>query len=85
MQEKGSRGGPQGGPRPVGARHVAKRDEMGHDHAMIKSLKGNWEEFKESKPGERFKDRYNRERLIERHGHQTLAAIRAVFAAAAAA
>lgn len=27
---------------------------------MIKSLKGNWEEFKESRPGERFKDRYHR-------------------------
>ncbi|HKH10638.1 MAG TPA: PGPGW domain-containing protein [Rubrobacter sp.] len=33
---------------------------MGHDHSMIKSLKGNWEEFKEGKPGERFKDRYQR-------------------------
>jgi uncharacterized protein (TIGR02611 family) len=33
---------------------------MGHHHAMIKSLRGNWEEFKESKPGERFKDRYHR-------------------------
>ena len=33
---------------------------MGNDLGMIKSLKGNWEEFKESKPGERFKDRYRR-------------------------
>ena len=33
---------------------------MGNDLRMIKSLKGNWEEFKESKPGERFKDRYRR-------------------------
>ena len=44
----------------LGASRVAKRDEMGKDHAMIKSLKGTWEEFKESKPGERFKDRYRR-------------------------
>lgn len=27
---------------------------------MIGRLKGDWEEFKESKPGERFKDRYHR-------------------------
>ncbi|MBA2616581.1 MAG: hypothetical protein H0U91_00240 [Rubrobacter sp.] len=27
---------------------------------MIGRLKGDWEEFKESKPGERFKDRYRR-------------------------
>ena len=33
---------------------------MGNDLGMIKSLKGDWEEFKESKPGERFKDRYRR-------------------------
>ena len=33
---------------------------MGNDLGMIKSLKGNWEEFKESKPGQRFKDRYRR-------------------------
>lgn len=32
-----------------------------------------------------FKDRYNREWLIERHGHQTPAAVRAAFAADAAA
>jgi hypothetical protein len=32
-----------------------------------------------------FKDRYNREWLIERHGHQTPAAVRAAFAASAAA
>jgi putative transposase len=29
-----------------------------------------------------FKARYNRERLIERHGHQTPAAVRAAFTAA---
>ena len=39
---------------------VAKTGRMGNDLGMIKSLKGNWEEFKESKPGERFKDRYRR-------------------------
>ena len=33
---------------------------MGNDLGMIRSLKGNWEEFKESKPGERFTDRYRR-------------------------
>ncbi len=27
---------------------------------MIARLKGNWEEFKEDKPGERFKERYRR-------------------------
>ncbi len=27
---------------------------------MIGRLKGDWEEFRESKPGERFKDRYRR-------------------------
>ncbi len=32
-----------------------------------------------------FKDRYNREWLIERHGHQTPAAVRAAFAADVAA
>ena len=33
---------------------------MGNDLGMTRSLTGNWEEFKESKPGERFKDRYRR-------------------------
>ena len=33
---------------------------MGNDLCMIRSLKGSWEEFKESKPGERFTDRYRR-------------------------
>jgi uncharacterized protein (TIGR02611 family) len=33
---------------------------MGNDLSMIGRLKGDWEEFKESKPGERFKDRYRR-------------------------
>ena len=33
---------------------------MGNDRGMIGRLKGDWEEFKESKPGERFKERYRR-------------------------
>ena len=33
---------------------------MGNDPGMIGRLKGEWEEFKESKPGERFKERYHR-------------------------
>ncbi len=33
---------------------------MGNDRGMIGRLKGDWEEFKESKPGDRFKDRYHR-------------------------
>ncbi len=35
---------------------------------MIERLKTNWEEFQESEPGERFKDRYNRRRQDE-EGH----------------
>jgi uncharacterized protein (TIGR02611 family) len=33
---------------------------MGKDLAMIGRLKESWEEFKESKPGNRFKERYHR-------------------------
>ena len=33
---------------------------MGKDPYMIKSLKEDWREFIESKPGERFKERYRR-------------------------
>lgn len=33
---------------------------MGKDLRMIGRLKGHWEEFTESKPGERFKERYRR-------------------------
>ena len=33
---------------------------MGNDRGMIGRLKGDWEEFRESKPGERFKERYHR-------------------------
>jgi uncharacterized protein (TIGR02611 family) len=35
---------------------------------MIEQMKQNWREFKESKPGERFKDRYRRRRQDEQ-GH----------------
>lgn len=35
---------------------------------MIESLKSHWEEFKESEPGQRFKDRYHRRRQDE-EGH----------------
>jgi uncharacterized protein (TIGR02611 family) len=38
-----------------------------NDLGMIRSLKGDWEEFKESKPGERFKDRYRRRQ--QKQGH----------------
>ena len=40
---------------------------MGNDLGMVRSLKGDWEEFKESKPGERFKDRYRRRQ--QKQGH----------------
>ncbi len=33
---------------------------MGNDPGMIGRLKGDWEEFRGSKPGERFKERYRR-------------------------
>lgn len=35
---------------------------------MIERLKSHWEEFKESEPGQRFKDRYHRRRQDE-EGH----------------
>jgi uncharacterized protein (TIGR02611 family) len=34
---------------------------------MIGRLKGDWEEFKESKPGERFKERYHRRQQSPGH------------------
>ncbi len=34
---------------------------------MIGRLKGDWEEFKESKPGERFKERYRRRQQMPGH------------------
>lgn len=41
---------------------------MGHDLHMIRQIKQSWREFTESKPGERFKDRYRRRQQDER-GH----------------
>ena len=46
---------------------------------MIKSLRGNWEEFKESKPGERFKDRYRRRQ--QQPGHIVKRVVLVVFGA----
>lgn len=40
---------------------------MGNDPGMIGKLKGNWEEFKEGKPGERFKERYRRRQQAPGH------------------
>ena len=45
---------------------------------MIENLKTNWEEFKDSKPGERFKDRYHRRREDEQ-GHIIRRVITIVF------
>ncbi len=39
----------------------------GHRLGMIGRLKGDWEEFKESKPGERFKERYRRRQQAPGH------------------
>ena len=41
---------------------------MGHDLHMIEQMKRHWREFTESKPGERFKDRYRR-RQQDKPGH----------------
>lgn len=41
---------------------------------MIEQAKENWQEFKHSKPGERFQDRYNR-RQQEEHGRWSKGAI----------
>jgi uncharacterized protein (TIGR02611 family) len=41
---------------------------MGHDLNMVERMKRHWREFRESKPGERFKDRYRRRQEAER-GH----------------
>jgi uncharacterized protein (TIGR02611 family) len=41
---------------------------MGDDLYMIERIKQHWREFKESKPGERFKDRY-RHRQQDEQGH----------------
>ncbi len=41
---------------------------MGNDLYVIEQMKQHWQEFKESEPGERFKDRYRRRRQDEQ-GH----------------
>lgn len=41
---------------------------MGNDLYMIEQIQQNWQEFKASKPGERFKDRYRR-RQQDEQGH----------------
>ncbi len=40
----------------------------GNKERVIGNLKNNWQEFKESEPGHRFKDRYHRRRQDEQ-GH----------------
>lgn len=52
---------------------------MGNDPSMIKSLKGHWEEFKESKPGQRFKDRYHRRQ--QEPGHIVKRVLLVIFGA----
>jgi uncharacterized protein (TIGR02611 family) len=39
---------------------VVKRAELGDDLGMVEKMKQDWREFTESKPGERFQDRYRR-------------------------
>jgi uncharacterized protein (TIGR02611 family) len=41
---------------------------MGNDLYMIEQIKQHWSEFKQSKPGHRFQDRYRRRQRAER-GH----------------
>jgi uncharacterized protein (TIGR02611 family) len=41
---------------------------MGHDLHMAEQMKQHWREFRESTPGERFKERYRRRHEAER-GH----------------
>ena len=65
--------------RAFGTSRVAKRDEMGKDPAMIGRLKGDWQEFTDSKPGERFKDRYRRRQ--EQPGHIVKRVVLIIFGA----
>ena len=44
---------------------------------MIGRLKGNWEEFRDSKPGDRFKDRYRRRQ--EQPGHIVTRVVLIIF------
>jgi uncharacterized protein (TIGR02611 family) len=41
---------------------------MGHDLYMVEQMKRHWREFRESKPGQRFEERYRRRRQDEQ-GH----------------
>ena len=47
---------------------VVKRVLMGNDLSMFEQLEQHWREFTESKPGQRFKERYRRRRQDEQ-GH----------------
>jgi uncharacterized protein (TIGR02611 family) len=38
---------------------------MGHDLYMVEQMKWHWREFRESKPGQRFEERYRRRRQDE--------------------
>jgi uncharacterized protein (TIGR02611 family) len=38
---------------------------MGHDLYMVEQMKRHWREFRESKPGQRFEERYRRRRQDE--------------------
>ncbi len=44
---------------------VVKRVPMGNDLYMIEQIEQHWREFRKSKPGQRFKDRYRRRRRDE--------------------
>jgi uncharacterized protein (TIGR02611 family) len=52
----------------VYSRQVVKWGFMGNDLYMLEQMKQHWREFKESKPGHRFQDRYRRRQQTER-GH----------------
>jgi uncharacterized protein (TIGR02611 family) len=49
-------------------REVVKRVSMRNDLYMFEQIQEHWREFRESKPGQRFKDRYRRRRQAEQ-GH----------------
>jgi len=52
---------------------------MSNDPGMIGKLKGDWREFRESKPGNRFKDRYHRRQ--QQPGHIVKRVVLVVFGA----
>ena len=47
------------------ASQVVKRVLMRNDLYMFEQIEKHWREFRESKPGQRFKDRYRRRRQHE--------------------